>query len=186
MQPASLPELLQFRAQYPDAKLIAGATELGLEVNKKFRRFEMLISLAAVPELSRIERTPAGWTFGAAASLTRIEEALRADGADSPLAPANAALLKMLWVFGARPIRNRATLGGNLANASPIGDMAPVLLALGASLRLRSISGERVIALDAFFTGYKKTLMHPDEILCEVLVPMDLEDDVGATRGASP
>ncbi len=133
-----------------------------------------------------MERTPEGWSFGAAATLTRIEEALRADGDDSPLAPANAALLKMLWVFGARPIRNRATLGGNLVNASPIGDMAPVLMALGASVRLRSVAGERVVALDAFFTGYRKTLLRPDEVLCEVLVPVDLEEDFGGTRGVSP
>ncbi len=171
MQPNTLAELLTVRAQHPGAHLLAGATELGLEVNKKFYRFETLLSVAAVPELGRIERTADGWTFGAAATLTRIEEALRADGDDSPLAPANAALLKMLWVFGARPIRNRATLGGNLVNASPIGDLAPVLLALGASVRLCSVAGERVVPLDDFFSGYRKTVLRPEEVLCEVLIP---------------
>ncbi len=185
LQPGTLAELLALRSQYPTAHLLAGATELGLEVNKKFYRFETLISVAAVPELGRVERTPEGWSFGAAATLTRIEEALRADGDDSPLAPANAALLKMLWVFGARPIRNRATLGGNLVNASPIGDMAPVLLSLGASVRLCSAAGERVVTLDVFFTGYRKTLLRPDEVLCEVLVPVTLEEECSGTRRTS-
>ena len=171
LQPGTLAELLALRAKYPDANLLAGATELGLEVNKKFSRFETLVSVAAVPELGRVERTADGWTFGAAATLTRIEEALRADGSDSPLAGENAALLKMIGVFGARPIRNRATLGGNLVNASPIGDMAPVLMALGARVRLCSTSGERVVSLDQFFTGYRKTDLRGDEVLCDVRVP---------------
>ena len=84
LQPASLDELLELRAKHPHATLIAGATELGLEVNKKFYRFETLISVSAVPDLLRVERTDAGWTLGAAAALTRVEEALRADGPDSP------------------------------------------------------------------------------------------------------
>ncbi len=171
LQPATLDELLTLHAQNPGATLLAGATELGLEVNKKFYRFETLISVVAVPELGRIERTADGWKIGAAVPLTRIEEALRADSEDSPLVEANAALLKMIRVFGARPIRNRATLGGNLVNASPIGDMAPVLLALGASVNLRSTAGGRTLPLDEFFTGYRKTALRADEVLCEVLVP---------------
>ena len=172
LQPASLDELLVLRAQHPHATLIAGATELGLEVNKKFYRFETLISVSAAPELLQVERTDAGWTLGAAASLTRIEEGLRADGPDSPFAAGNAALLKMLAVFASRPIRNRATLGGNLVNASPIGDMAPGLMALDASVLLRSSAGgERVVPLDAFYTAYRKTVLRPDEVLCAVLIP---------------
>ena len=182
LQPGSLEELLTLRARHPDANLIAGATELGLEVNKKFSRFETLISVAAVPELGRVERTSEGWSIGAAASLTRIEESLRADDGDPSSLPIKAALLKMLWVFGARPIRNRATLGGNLANASPIGDMAPVLMALGASVRLRSVNGEREISLDEFFTGYRKTAVQADEVLCAVLVPVNFQGDSGLKR----
>ena len=178
LQPGSLDKLLALRARHPGANLLAGATELGLEVNKKFHRFETLISVSAVLELGQIERTPTGWTFGAAAPLTRIEEALRADDEGSPLAAANAALLKMIWVFGARPIRNRATLGGNLANASPIGDMAPVLMALGASVRLCSVAGERIVPLDEFFVGYRKTVLRPDEVLCAVLVPSELRSSL--------
>ena len=175
LQPTRLTDLLSLRARLPHATLVGGATELGLDVNKKFYRFKTLISVAAVPELGRIERTDAGWSFGAAASLTRLEETLRADlGAcpDSPLAAANTALLKMLGLFGSRPIRNRATLGGNLINASPIGDLAPVLLALDASVVLQSeAAGERIVRLDNFFVSYRKTALRPDEVLCAVRVP---------------
>ncbi len=179
LQPGGLAELLRLRAQLPGANLIAGATELGLEVNKKFHRFETLLSVAAVPELSRIERTSEGWRFGAAASLTRLEEALRADGVDSSLRAGNEALLKMIRWFGARPIRNRATLGGNLVNASPIGDMAPVLMALGASVRLCSETGERTVPLDEFFTGYRQTALRPEEVLFDVSLPAGTGDGGG-------
>ena len=180
LQPATLDELLDLRAKHPRATLIAGATELGLEVNKKFYRFETLISVSAVPDLLRVERTGDGWAFGAAASLTRIEEALRADGPDSPFAAGNAALLKMLSVFASRPIRNRATLGGNLVNASPIGDMAPGLMALDASVLLRSAAGgERTVPLDAFYTAYRKTVLRSDEVLCTVVVPVSRVNGAG-------
>ena len=115
LQPTCLADLLSLRTREPLATLVGGATELALEVNKKFYRFETLISVAAVPELGNIERTATGWSLGAAASLTRVEEALRADlhsRPDSPLAAGNKALLKMLGLFGSRLIRNRATLGG--------------------------------------------------------------------------
>ena len=174
LQPRTLAELLALRAEHPGATLIAGATELGLEVNKKFHRFETLISVSGVEELGGIERTAAGWTLGAAAPLTKVEEALRAEDAvpGSPSARRNAALLKMIGVFGARPIRNRATLGGNLVNASPIGDMAPVLMALDASVVLRAAGcGERIVPLDEFFSAYRKTAMRGDEVLCAVNLP---------------
>ena len=213
LQPRTLAELLEMRAKFPLATLIAGATELGLEVNKKFHRFETLISVSGVEELDRVERLTglmaeerygahrrsegpsislhspqddrvfsgilpgnlqanlAGWILGAAASLTKVEEALTEDDEGSPMTPENAALLKMIRVFGARPIRNRATLGGNLVNASPIGDMAPVLIALDAAVLLRSVRGSRVVPLDEFFVGYRQTSLQPDEVLCAVLVP---------------
>ncbi len=172
-QPGTLDELLALRAQHPGAALLAGATELGLDVNKKFSRFDTIISLAGVRELQEIERLPnGGWDLGAGAPLTRIEEVLRAANPDILPNTPEAVILKMLWVFGARQIRNRATLGGNIANASPIGDLAPVLLALDAEVVLRSLGvGERVVPLDEFFTGYRRTAMQPGEIVRAVRVP---------------
>src|SRR5581483_12238677 len=99
---------------------------------------------------------------GAAATLTAIEEAV---------APEYQSLAKMLAVFASRQIRNRATLGGNLVTASPIGDSAPVLLTLDASVVLASTLGERTLPLHEFFTGYRQTQLRPEEVLKEIVLP---------------
>jgi xanthine dehydrogenase molybdopterin binding subunit/xanthine dehydrogenase small subunit len=161
-RPASLAELFALKKRYTDAVLVAGATEIGVELNKKFRAFPTLIATEAVPELSRITSTPVEWRIGAAVTLTAIEEAL---GDEFP------SLAKMFAVFASRQIRNRATLGGNLATASPIGDSAPVLMTLDASVVLASTLGERTLPLGEFFTAYRQTQLRPDEILQEIVLP---------------
>ncbi len=161
-RPTSLAELFALRSRYPAAKLVAGATEIGVELNKKFKRFPSLISVEGVPELTQITATPTEWRIGAAATLTAIEEAL---------ANEFPSVAKMLAVFASRQIRNRATMGGNLVTASPIGDCAPVLLTLDASVVLASTLGERTLPLDGFFTGYRQTQLRPDEVMKEIVVP---------------
>ena len=154
--------LLVALKENPAAVLVAGATEIGVDVTKKSRAFPFLVSTEAVPELTRIVRTASAWRVGGSATLTAVEEAV---GAEYP------SLSKMLGVFAARQIRNRATLGGNLATASPIGDGAPVLLSLDAELVLASAAGERTVALADFFTAYRKTLLSPGEIILEIVIP---------------
>jgi xanthine dehydrogenase molybdopterin binding subunit/xanthine dehydrogenase small subunit len=161
-RPTSLAALFALKQAHPTARLVAGATEIGVELNKKFKAFPLLISIEAVPELTRITKTDTAWHLGAAATLTNLEEAL---GGEFP------SLAKMLRVFAARQIRNRATLGGNLVTASPIGDSAPVLLTLEASVVLASAAGERTVALADFFTGYRQTVLQPDEVLREIVLP---------------
>ena len=153
--------------------LVAGATEIGVEVTKKAKRFPLLVSTEAVPELRAITATAEGWRIGGAATLTLIEEAL---GGEHP------AIDKMLWVFASRQIRNRATLAGNLVTASPIGDMAPVLLALDARIELASARGARVLPIDQFFLGYGKTALAADEILSAVILPRASAVPPGLTR----
>jgi xanthine dehydrogenase molybdopterin binding subunit/xanthine dehydrogenase small subunit len=162
-RPASLDELFGLRTAHPEARLIAGATELGLEISKRFKTFPVLISTEAVPELRRLEKCGGAWHIGGAVTLTQIGEAV---AQDFPL------WAKMLWVFGSRQIRNRATLGGNLVTASPIGDSAPVLLALDADLVLASPRGRRTVAIADFFLSYRKTALAADEVLLEVVVPV--------------
>ena len=162
LRPTSLAKLFAILAQLPEARLIAGATELGLEITKKFRKFPVLVSVEAIPELTEIHSTPNEWTIDAAVTLTRIDEML---GEEYP------ELREMLLVFGSRQIRNRATMGGNLVTASPIGDSAPVLLALEAELILASSTGERRIPLDEFFVAYRQTALQPGEILKSIIVP---------------
>ncbi len=162
LRPTSMAELFAFLAEFPEARLIAGATELGLDITKRFRRFPALISVEAVPELTQIGRAEKEWRVGGAATLTAIQDQL---GPEFP------ALAEMLYLFGSRQIRNRATMGGNLVTASPIGDSAPVLLALDASVVLASAARERSLPLENFFVGYRKTALEPGEVLKTIVIP---------------
>ena len=180
-RPTSLARLLNLLQQFPDGRLVAGATELGLDITKRFKRFPTLISVEAVPELNGIKSTETEWHIGAAATLTQIEEKM---AGEFP------ALGDMLRVFGSRQIRNRATMGGNLVTASPIGDSAPVLLALDARVVLveqasslspskkekletgaTPVLQERTLPMDQFFVAYRKTALQTGEILKTIIVP---------------
>jgi len=162
IRPDSLKGLLEALNEHDDARLVAGATELGVEATKKRAAFSLLVSTEGIPELRRINRGESVWNIGASATLTEISEAL---GAEFP------SLAKMLRVFASRQIRNRATLGGNLATASPIGDSAPVLMSLDASLVLASVEGLRKVALSDFFVAYRKTALRRGEIIFSVEIP---------------
>ncbi len=161
-RPTTLAELFALKAAHPAAKLVAGATEIGVEINKKFKKFPVLIATEGVPELTTMVKTPQVWRIGAGATLTAIEE---------KVAPEYPSLAKMLRVFAARQIRNRATLGGNIATASPIGDSAPVLMSLDAVLVLSSATADRTVALVDFFTGYRQTVLRADEVVREIVLP---------------
>ena len=164
-RPTTVEEALSIKSQQPDAVFIAGATELAVLINKRHTRYASLISLDPVESLHRISKTTNHWHIGAAARLTDIEE---------KLAGSYPALDQMLRQFASRQIRHRATIGGNLVTASPIGDTAPVLLALDASVVLTSLTGERTIPLSHFFTGYRQTVLRDDELMTAVLLPVAL------------
>jgi xanthine dehydrogenase small subunit len=161
-RPTTLAELFALKAAHPAARLVAGATEIGVEINKKFKTFPVLISTEGVAELTEIVETPQVWRIGAGATLTAIEEKVAAE---------YPSLAKMLRVFAARQIRNRATLGGNIATASPIGDSAPVLMSLDATLVLSSAKADRTVAVADFFTGYRQTVLGADEVIREIVLP---------------
>ena len=162
LRPTSLEKLFHAMGEHPNARLIAGATDLGLEITKRFQRFPAMISVEAIAELNEISSSETEWRIGAATTLTKLDELL---GTEFP------EIREMLSVFGSRQIRNRATLGGNLVTASPIGDSAPVLLALEASAVLGSAAGERVLPLDEFFVAYRKTALQPGEVLKSIVIP---------------
>ncbi len=161
-RPTTIDALCKLLHDEPDSELLAGATEIGVEINKKARAFPTLISTEGVAELQRVWRDDSHWHVGGAATLTQIEEAL---AGELP------AVDKMFRVFASRQIRHRATLAGNVVTASPIGDTPPLLLALDAEIVLRSVRGERVIPIDAFFTGYRKTQRERDEVVTEIRWP---------------
>lgn len=161
-RPTTIAEALALKAAHPDAAFIAGATELAVLINKRHVRHAALISLEGIDELHASHATETHWHLGAALPLTDLQELL---GGEYP------ALDAMLRLFASRQIRHRATLGGNLVTASPIGDSAPVLLALDATLRLQSTAGIREVPLNEFFTGYRSTVLAPDELLTTILIP---------------
>jgi xanthine dehydrogenase small subunit len=162
LRPTTLDELLELRASEPNAKLVAGGTDVVVEINQRQARWPTLISLEAVAELRSLTVHPDHIEIGAAVTLSQLEHRL---------AHAIPLLDELFPLFSSRLIRNRATLGGNLVNASPIGDSPPVLLALDAKLELRSRSGVRTIGIDEFFLGYRKTALALDELLTQIRVP---------------
>jgi xanthine dehydrogenase small subunit len=161
-RPGSLDEALGLLAAHPDATVVAGATDLGLEVTKRFREFPVLVAVDAVPELQALGETPEAWEIGAAVSLGRLQRGL---------AGAYPALDQMLPLFASEQIRARATVGGNLVTASPIGDLAPVFLALDAEVRIAGPDGERRLPLADFFPGYRRTALARSELLVSVRIP---------------
>ncbi len=160
--PRSLDEAVRLAAAHPTAHLLAGATDAGLWVTKQRRSLEAVISLAEVPELTGVAVTATHVEVGAAASYSDALGALEAEHPD---------LGALLRRIGSQQIRNAGTLGGNLANASPIGDTAPALLALDATVVLRLGEATRELPLDQFFTGYRRTALRPGELLIRVRVP---------------
>jgi xanthine dehydrogenase small subunit len=161
-RPATLAACLAELAEHPQARLIAGGTDLVVESNLRDASFPHLVSLDALPELRVFEETEEYVEIGAGLSLSEI-------GARWTHAPG--VFREWLELFASPLIRNRATLGGNLATASPIGDSAPLLLALDAQVQIAGPSSERWEPLTSFFTGYRATLLQPGEMLVAVRIP---------------
>jgi xanthine dehydrogenase small subunit len=161
-RPLTQAACLSIASEHPDARWISGATDMAVESNLLFRRWPHLVSLEAVSELLEFSETTDLVRIGAALSLSEIERRW----IDPPR------LVRQWWpLFASVAIRNRATLGGNLATASPIGDGAPMLLALDASVRLAGPRGDRVLPLEAFFVGYRRSALEPGELIVSIDIP---------------
>ena len=160
--PRSLDELATLREAHPQATLLAGATDIGLWHNKQFRPLPELLYVGEVKELQRIEEDGELLRIGAGASL---------EDAWSALARAVPELREVYLRFASPPVRHAGTLGGNLANGSPIGDGAPVLIALGATLVLRRGANVRRLPLQDFYVDYMKNRLEPGEFLQAIEVP---------------
>ncbi len=165
IRPADLPEALELLAAQGERLLVAGSTDWGVAANLLMARSPMLIAIDRLAELRDLDEGEEYVEIGAALTLSEIER--RLDGR-VPL------LGKLFPQFASRLIRNGATLGGNLGTGSPIGDSLPVLLALECQLVLASTRGERVVELAEYFTGYRQTIRHADELIKAVRVPLPL------------
>ena len=170
LRPTTLADLLQARAAHPQAQVVAGTTDVGLWVTKMHKRFPQVLDVTAARELQRVETYPHHIAIGAAVTLT---------DAFAALVKERPQLLSFSQRFAGLPVRNSGTLGGNVANGSPIGDSMPLLIALGASVVLMrwkktKTGGEiahRELRLEDLYTGYRTNVMRPDELLCWIKVP---------------
>jgi xanthine dehydrogenase small subunit len=162
MSPISLSELLSARSANPKAQIVAGCTDVGLWINKMHMQFEQLLDVTRVEELRQIEDYQHHIAIGSAVTLKNAFAALIKDR-------------PQLHVFANRfaglTVRNSGTLGGNVANGSPIGDSMPLLIALGANVVLMSVRGHREMPLENLYTGYRKNVIEADEVLAWLKVP---------------
>lgn len=166
LQPPTLHELLKLRKDFPSAQLIAGSTDVGLWVTKQHRVFDRIIDLTRVQDLLEIGTTKAYLQLGAAVTLEKSWAALTQDRPQ----------LKLFWHrFAGLPVRNSGTLGGNVANGSPIGDSMPLLIALRAQVVLVEAQDEQLVTrelpLEELYTGYRQNCMKPTEVLGWIKVP---------------
>jgi xanthine dehydrogenase/oxidase len=184
-RPDSMADLLALKSEHPAGKLVVGNSEVGIETRFKGMRYPVLIAPTAVDELARLAVAPADGgravlSIGAGVTLSRLQAELTAMAPGLPehqRSLPEAILTQLRWFAGTQ-IRNTACVGGNVCTASPISDLNPVFLAAGSTMVARSAQdGERRIPASAFFTGYRKTALRPDEILVRVEVPLTREGE---------
>jgi xanthine dehydrogenase small subunit len=155
--------------EHPDAVLVAGGTDVGLWITKQLRDLPKIIHLGRVRDLDRIEETKHEILVGASVTYSAVERQIGAIDPD---------LGELFRRLGARQVRASGTIGGNIANGSPIGDTPPALIALGASIELRRGSQLRVMALEEFYIEYGKQNRLPGEFLTGILIPKPQPGDI--------
>ncbi|WP_062210160.1 xanthine dehydrogenase small subunit [Aureimonas sp. AU12] len=161
--PGDVDALADLYAEHPQATLVAGATDVGLWVTKGHREFEVMIDVSRVADLAHVEEAPGRLFLGAAVTHAQ---------ATRHLATLHPDLGEVMRRFAGPQVRNAGTVGGNIANGSPIGDLPPVLIALGATLYLRRGDEARSLALEDFFIEYGRQDRAPGEFVAAVEVPV--------------
>lgn len=167
--PSNLNEALVFLSKHPDATIVAGATDVGVRINKSMSVPATILDLNRVTELDGVAVRDGELVLGARASWTALEEVCE------ELIPE---FYKIIAVFGAPQIRHVGTIGGNIANASPIADSLPFLYVMEAMLELRSVDGTRSVPITEFYKGYKKLDLWPGELITQVRIPLPAEDEL--------
>lgn len=174
--PVNTAELADILGQYPDAYMLSGGTDVGLWVTKFHMELPVIIYTGNVADMRDIRDTPEGLDMGAAATYSEAFAALAQRGAG---------MEDLLRRIGSAHIRNAGTLGGNIANGSPIGDGPPPLIALNAEIILRSTQGQRRLPLEKYFLAYKKQDRNPGEFLERIIVPRRADNTLFATYKVS-
>lgn len=163
--PGSLREALEVMEQHaPDFKLLAGGTDLLVDLKHSLNGPTLVMDLGGVAELKGIEETPSGLRIGAMVTHTEIQQ--------SPLIAKHApAMIAAAATIGAVQTRNMGTIGGNLVTCVPSLDSGPVLVALDAQVTVAGVDCRRVLAITEFFVGPRQTALAPDELLVDILIP---------------
>ena len=160
--PQSLAALTALKAQYPQAQLVAGATDYAIELSQQLKQPQQLISVSQARELTELTITEQALEIGAALPYQQFVDSFCQQYPEAK---------ELFERLGSEQVRSAGTLGGSLANASPIGDPAPLLIALNATIELASSQGNRTVAVADFFTGYRQTILAEDEVISRVIVP---------------
>jgi xanthine dehydrogenase small subunit len=169
VSPPNLDAALQSLGAHPDSTIVAGATDIGVRINKSLTIPPRILDLNRVTELEGVSVDNDELVLGARASWTAIEEVCE------EVVPE---FYKIIVVFGAPQIRHAGTIGGNIANASPIADSLPFLYVMEAILELRSAGGSRQVNINDFYKGYKKFDLRPGELITGVRVPLPASDEL--------
>lgn len=177
-RPTNLTELLDLKHKFPDAKIVVGNTEVGVEVKFKHMLYPVIVQPIAIQEMIQIDVTDAGLRVGASVTLTELQEVLQRQIKIHKEYKTRtfAAMADMLNWFAGKQIRSVGALGSNIMTGSPISDMIPILMAIKAKLELANISGRRTVLLDdKFFTGYRRNILATNEILLSIFIPFTTE-----------
>lgn len=179
LQPVTLASLVQLKATHPDARLVVGNTEVGIETKFKGLDYKVFINPSYVPELQVLKMDGDSLCVGAAVTINGLKtfiDTLIAQSSEPTILSGKYSGLKaisdmLLW-FASNQIRNVASVAGNIVTASPISDLNPMLIACGATLKLASISGERDVPIKDFFLAYRKVDLQQNEVVKTVSIPL--------------
>jgi len=159
----TIDEAARFRAENPDCMIISGGTDVGVQMNKCLRDPRSILSVAGMQALRGIEVKDDAIVAGANATIAEMEAFTR------DVLPEYS---RLLYYFGSPPIKNAATIGGNVGNGSPIADSIPAIYAMNGEVELVGTSGSRRVNIHDYYTGYKKTVQKPDELIARVIIPL--------------
>jgi xanthine dehydrogenase small subunit len=163
----TITDMCRYRGEHPGCMIIAGGTDVGVQMNKCLRDPKEILSIGGVREMNSVSVANGSIVAGALASIADLEQVCRDSLPEYS---------RVLYWFGSPPIKNAGTIGGNIGNGSPIADSMPAMYVLNAEIELSGVGGSRRVNINDFYTGYKKTVAKPDELITAVHIPLP---DVG-------
>ncbi|XP_025414020.1 xanthine dehydrogenase [Sipha flava] len=174
-RPTTLLELLKLKSEHPNARIVVGNTEIGVEIKFKDCQYPVMIQPNKVSELNVIKKSVKGLIVGAAVTIDKLENELKklVDTMPDYRTQVIKSLIEMIPWFASKQIRNVACIAGNIVTGSPISDLNPIFLAARCQLKVQSEkNGIRFLKMDStFFTGYRKTSLSPDEVVIDLFIP---------------